>query len=264
MASVAVCVLWGACEPGMNERLGRVSRDPFEDIPVVRSFAEEYTILVRWNEDEAADEYYLYRAADDSVAPQYTLVYCGALRNYADRFVLSQAGERYVYRLGKRRGSRLFVDLTSPGKAGLGVVSADILEATEPNNTEPQATVIKDTALPAAMYFYESNATDGLTLYDEDWYCVDIPAHWKAQIKIDDAAPPPISSQTWYTFAQRGFPSQEITTTTPVEIANTTNEARRYVFRIFPNYALFRGMTAYAGGCGKFVYYTVRVLNLQQ
>jgi hypothetical protein len=106
--------------------------------------------------------------------------------------------------------------------------------------------------------------TDRVVIYDEDWYCVDIPAHWKAQIKIDDADPPP-GVQTWYSFGQRGFPTQDIPTALPVEIANTTNSMRRYYFRIFPHYSLFQSLTPSGGGggCGKFVYYTIRVLNLQ-
>jgi hypothetical protein len=257
----ALCL--AACEPGMNETLGRTTDDPFPEIPSVRPFVENYTIIVSWSSDEAADEYYLYRAADDSVASQYALVYRGPLQEYRDRFAISQAGERYLYRLGKRRGERLFVDLETPGKAGLGVVSEDSLGLYEPNNSEGEATVLSSAALPTNLYYYESNAIDHIVIYDEDWYCVDIPAYWKAQIKIDDTDPPPLSSQTWYTFAQRGFPSQDITMTTPVEIANTTNGMQRYFFRIFPKYSLFQTVTPYNGGCGKFVYYTIKVLNMQ-
>jgi hypothetical protein len=263
MAAGLFCLLCLAgCESGVNGTLGRTGDDPFPEIPLVSPFIEDYTIIVSWSADEAADEYYLYRAADDSVPPQYVLVYQGPLQDYRDSFIISQAGERYLYRLGKRQGEKLFVDLETPGRAGLGVVSEDNLGIYEPNNDEGGATLLSYTALPTNLYYYESNATDHITRYDEDWYCVDIPASWKAQIEIEDADPPPYSSLTWYTFTQQGFPSQDITTTTPVEIVNTTNGMRRYYFRISPNYSLFKGMTAYNGGCGKFVYYTIKVLSM--
>jgi hypothetical protein len=245
----------------MNEVLGRTTDDPFAEIPRAVSFAELYTVHLSWSQDEAADEYYLYRAYDDSLAPQYGLVYQGPLTGYRDRFTLSNAGERYLYRLGKRRGSRYFIDLATPGKAALGVVGDELLDRYEPNGMVYSATHLSSVTLGANSWYYASNTTDNVHLYDEDWYSVDIPAHWTAQILLNDLLLPDAGR---FKIALQNGNAVDITSGVEVEIKNTGNEAARFYFRIFPGWSAFSSTSPHSpgGGYGAFAPYDIRVYAL--
>ena len=271
---VAGCCALAACAAGMDGALGRTTVDPFEEIPAVTSFNGDFSIVISWKTDEAADGYYLYRAKDD-LNPQYRLVYTGPLTAYRDGFTPGNAEEAYLYRLGKRRGGRLFVDLAARGKAGLGVVSGSGRDRQEPNNTREQASPINDITLEANSWYYSSNTYDRISIYDGDWYRVAIPSHWTATVILKDLDPyvDPFtgagSSLNHFKIEKLGIGSEDIATNTPMEIKNTSNKAGIFYFRIYPNVATFENLYFNApplgsGGCGKFIRYTITVSEIRQ
>jgi hypothetical protein len=264
------CFILAACNMGMDNSLGRTPDDPFVEIPRVQSFNGNFSIVVSWSWDEAADEYYLYRAADD-LNPQYTLVYSGPLTEYEDFFTLPHEDQLYLYRLGKRRGEKLFVDLSTRGKAALGVVSGSRRDFSEPNDDREHATVLDITELFANSWFYGSNTWDDLNFYDEDWYCIDIPPHWVASIILTDLDSTfdftdidHFKIETW------GRGSEKIVSRFIKEIANPTNFQEWVYFRIYPDYAVFQQYhptqlplgSQVTGSCGKIIRYTIRVTRL--
>jgi hypothetical protein len=248
----------------MHESLSRTDRDPFYEIPQVLSFEERYAIIIRWPVDEAADEYLLYRAADNSInlSSSYSLIYRGTATEYHDQFVLSQNEQRYLYRLGKRRGGRYFVDLTTPGRAGLGVVENGIEDIFESNNHESKATLLSDVELQINSYYYESNAGDHITIYDEDWYCIDIPGNWTANIIQTDKAAPQHSNDTRFQIEVLGSVPEALPHSVDYSIINTGNQARRFYFRIFPRYSYFQESADMVGGCGQFMEYWLKISGM--
>ena len=256
-----VCLVLAACSLGMNDMLGRTTDDPFEEIPNVVSFNGDYSIMVSWSRDAAADEYYLYRAADN-IIPQYQLIYRGPLTEYKDTFSLTQDGYPYLYRLGKRRGQRRFEDLITPGKAALGIVSVSKRDDYEPNDTLAQATHLSYNELFANSWFYTSNTTDGISIYDDDWYCVDIPARWIAVITLNDIDALGNTDYSHFKLEIWGRGTVEIFSNRPKEIVNPSAYAQRIYFRLYADYAAFRyNYPMASGGSGRFIQYTIKVAN---
>jgi hypothetical protein len=243
----------------MYESLARTTRDPFEEIPRVRSFLELNTVLVSWDDDEASDEYYLYRA-EDSISPQYQLIYRGPGREYRDVFSLSDTGKKYLYRLGKRRGDRYFRDLLTPGKAALGVPEDDTIDKYEPNDTLGRAVPLGTITVIANSYYYLSNTADNISFHDEDWYWVDIPGHWTCQIVLNDVELMGGSTVRRFRLGLQNGPVEEITSNTEFAIYNPEDDAGRFYFRIFPAWDVFKSYSpSLSGGCGAFVPYEIKV-----
>ena len=261
------CCVLAACTMGMDGTLGRTTADPFEEIPAVASFIGDFSIAISWKKDEAADEYYLYRAKDE-LNPRYQLVYKGPLTAYRDVFALNNVEDVYLYRLGKRRGKKEFADLITRGKAGLGVVSGSRWDDYEPNNSVEQAAHLNDVKIQANSWYYSSNAYDALSVYDGDWYYIDIPSHWTATIVLNDLDPyvDPVtgagSSLNHFKIDKWGIGSEEIVTGLPKDIQNTTNKAGKFYIRIYPNISTFERL--YSNPCGKFIRYTIVVSTLKQ
>jgi len=256
------CFIPAACGMEMNGVLGRITADPFTEIPNARSFNGDFSIVISWSKDEAADEYYLYRAKDD-ITPVYQLVYKGPLTEYQDVFSLSQEESLYLYRLGKRRGQKLFADLVTRGQAALGVVSGSRRDVHEPNDAVEEATVLKETELYANGWYYASNTLDNVAIYDMDWYCIDIYPHWTAAIILTDLDVPAYSTNNHFFIEILNIGSEEIVSEAKKDITNPNNYPDRLYFRIYPNFAQFENYTLPSGGCGKFIRYTLRVAELR-
>jgi len=259
MLVLTACFAILDCNPGMDDILGRTTDDPFQDIPVVRSFNGDFSVIISWREDEAADKYFLYRAAD-ALNPEYDLIYEGSKTEYRDVFSLPQNEKLYLYRLGKKRGGKLFVDLTAHGKAGLGVVSGSQFDFQENNNSIADATLLGSNVLASNCWFYCSNYKDDISIYDEDWYYVNVPAHWKAIILLNDNNAVPGTQISHFKLEKRGIGSEDITSGFPVEIINNTDNAGALYFRIYPDFNTFKSQyTSASGGGGRFISYTINV-----
>ena len=266
----AGCFVLFTCSMGMDAVLGRTIYDPFEEIPNVRSFNGDRSIIISWTRDMAADEYYLYRAKDTPY-PDYEVVYKGFLDEYLDCFTVTDEGYRYLYRLGKRRGQKLFFDnpATTRGKAGLGVVHVSRRDSHEPNDDIQHATVLGTIKLEANSWLYGSNYLDNITLYDEDWYRVEIPANWNANIKLIELGME-VDASHFYIEIVGGSP-QPIVSNKTVPIVNNNNYPGWFYFRIYPNSSTIRLALEYQdkddnpagprGGYGVFIPYTIEVAN---
>ena len=267
MVVIVVSLIFTNCSNGMDSSLGRTVADPFQEIPRVRSFDGDRSIVISWSWDEAVDEYYLYRAKD-TPDPRYEIIYQGFLIEYHDnKFSLVDENYRYLYRLGKRRGNKLFVDLTTRGRAGMGVVQVSRRDSHEPNDDPQHATVLSSIRLEANSWLYGSNNFDGITLYDEDWYRVEIPANWTARIKLAEIGTIPDAAH--FNIEVVGSNPQEFIPREPVNIVNNNNHSAWFYFRIYPNYSTFRinyqddisDPNSPKGGYGAFISYTIEVIN---
>ncbi|MCL1812613.1 MAG: hypothetical protein FWG29_03735 [Treponema sp.] len=256
------------CSLGMYDVLSRTTNDPFPEIPHVRSFNGDRSIVIGWTRDEAADEYYLYRARDTPY-PDYELIYKGFLVEYRDNFTVADENYRFLYRLGKRRGNKVFADVPADtrGRAGLGVVYVSRRDVHEPNDDMYHATVLSTIKLEANSWLYGSNYLDNITLYDEDWYRVQIPANWTAGIKLIELGTT-VDAKHFNIEILGGNP-QPFTSNTVVPIVNNDNYSDWFYFRIYPNFSVFRLEPEYQdnnsdplgpkGGFGAFIAYTIEV-----
>jgi hypothetical protein len=206
------------CSQGLLPELDRVLRDPVASPPFVRSLDRELRIEVSWEADPAAEEYVLERA-EDSLLGAYTPVYRGTGTFYTDTDCRNQG--RYLFRLSKTRGSRLF----GPSSAVLGVASDTCRDELEPNDLEEQATELGDFQLRANLYYFR--ATPGLypgqVLQDFDWYSLDIPAQWGL---------PSGSEYTYLCFYQKAAVPIRVVNNQLVAVANPSPEARRILFKL--------------------------------
>lgn len=254
-------IAFASCSSPMYETLARTTNDPFFEAPRAQSFVKDFTIVLDWSSDEAADEYLLYRSRDD-IYPDYQIVYRGNALGYHDRFTVDHEGEKYLYRLAKRRGSRIFKNLEERGKAALGVVSGDLVDAFEPNDIFGKATALGYEKLYVNGYFFLSNTADNVGFYDEDWYRVEIRPKWKAQIILEDLEAPPYSTIQHFKIIKYQFGTETIATDSNFEIANPGNETILYYFRVSPDVDVYRNEAGMlSGGFGKFVRYTIRVAS---
>ena len=257
----AWCFSLLACSQGLNYPLGRTTDDPFPEIPTVRSFNGDYSIKISWTRDEAADMYRLYRKEDD-IFQQYQVVYEGRLTTFTDTsFTLLDEGKIYLYRLGKKRGEKWFVDLTTDGKTALGVATVNCPDSQEPNNEMEDATPLDIVVFSANCYFYSSNNQDSVSIFDVDWYYVDLPPHWRAEITLDDIDFINASLNNHFMIYSSGFGSVEFASGGIKFIENTTNSYDRFFFSIFPRKETFFSDHSFpSGGCGAFINYKIKVL----
>ena len=258
-----ICFLLISCSVGMNSILGRTIDDPFPEIPVVQSFNGDYSINISWSKDEAADMYYLYRASDD-LTPQYHLIYEGKQTKYQDIFSLPYDEKLYLYRLGKKRGQKLFVDLTTPGRTGLGVVSGTHIDSYEPNNSISQATELGIIELYSNCWLYMSNSRDGVCIYDEDWYYIDIPPRWKAVIILRDQNAIGSNNASHFKIETWLRGSREIASDSPIDISNPKDIPDRIFIRIYPDFSIFmvHHPIVSTGGYGAFIQYSIKISSL--
>jgi hypothetical protein len=259
---VAVCTL-AACEMGMHESLSRTDRDPYFEIPQVLSFRETYGIIIRWTADAAADEYILYRAPDESEDPTYSLIYRGTATEYHDVFSLDEVDDKYLYRLLKRRGGRIFnEEYQVRGKTGLGAVYGDIEDIQEPNNRAEDAAVLTYTWLESNSCYFQSNYQDNVSFYDEDWYKVFIPANCKADIVLHDWEVAALSGRNHFKMMKLNRDTREIEHRNPTALENYSNEDKWCYFAIVPNRETFEWVHDQAAGFGKFLAYNIRVSSI--
>ncbi|MDR2181294.1 MAG: hypothetical protein LBN92_01285 [Treponema sp.] len=259
--AVIAGIMSASCSSPMYETLARTTRDPFFEVPRAQSMVEDLAIVLDWRFDEAADEYLLYRSRDD-ICPDYRIVYRGNALVYHDRFAVERKGEKYLYRLAKRRGGRIFGNLEERGRAALGVVSGDRIDAFEPNDIFEKATPLGYEKLYANGYFFLSNTADNISFYDEDWYRVEIRPKWKAQIILEDLEAPPHSTIQHFMIVKYRFGTETIATDSNFEITNPGNETILAYFRVSPDVDVYQNeVDMVSGGFGKLVRYTIRVAS---
>ena len=238
-----------ACDPGMYQMLHRTIEDPRVVTPLVRSFIESNTIFISWGHDEGTDEFILERARDNPFL-HFEIIYRGTSLSFVDRGVESNA--RYIYRLSKRRGRKIFGP--SPGAFG---VSSVVVSDGYRNSTMAQAVRLESMDRIGNIYFFRSHC--GLEISDTDWFYIDIPAQRQAIITVFDFESPPGSTRShfrYYVYTRRENP---VVHDSHFYIENNGLATRRFFFKLFPARQEF--VPAGTPG-GNIVQYRVRLLGI--
>jgi hypothetical protein len=247
--------LAAGCSQGLLPQLDRVLRDPEPSPPRVSSLERELRIEVSWEADPAAEAFVLERTAD-SLVDAYTVVYRGTGTSYTDTDCQDQG--RYLYQLSKARGSRLF----GPSAAVLGVASDTCSDALEPNDGEAEATELGDFPRQANLYYFRAiPRPDPIeALRDADWYWLEVPPQWTANILITQAGLPQGSEYTYLCFYRKAATPIRVVNNELVAITNSTPEAQRICFELYLDPADFI-LDPTLGG-GTLVDYTVSLYSL--
>ncbi len=246
----ALSLALACCGDGLLDQMGRVLADPTPVTPHVASFESEYRIGVSWEPDEAAEKYVLEKA-DDAANPVYSVIYRGTATSFLDSDCADQ--RRYLYRLSKTRGDRLF----GPSGHTVGIGSAACRDQLEPNDEESGATTLEyDRA--ANLYFYRS--CDGAIVQDTDWYAVSVPPRRKANIVVTQNGLVGGAVDTFMYFYLKGSVPEVIVNNEAIPIANPAYETRIFLFRISPNPDEFIADPTLAGG--SFIDYVVSLLSI--
>ncbi|MCK4542792.1 MAG: hypothetical protein KAU17_11215 [Spirochaetales bacterium] len=238
-AFIILTVFLASCGDGLFFDMDRVNRDPVVSEPIARSFIDEYKIYLTWDEDEAADEYVLYRA-EDTAFSTYSIVYQGTDTAFTD----SDCGDekRYLYTLGKIKGQQLF----GPSEPVLGVGSSVCRDEHEENDCKNLAVPLLG-GLTANIFYYQDS--QGNSIEDIDWYSITIPPHMRANILIVQTSfigdPSQNSPMVFYLEGSDPYPIVS-DATNPVE--NLSNEEKTYLFRVSPDPSEFVSNPDLSGG----------------
>jgi hypothetical protein len=227
-AIAAIAIGTTSCGPGLVSDLLRPAADPQVSPPETESFAIENAVDLSWKPDPAADSYILERARD-TADPIFTAIYAGTGLSFTDTGGVSR--ERYLYRLGKIRGTRLF----GPSEGALGVFGPVRKDEHEPNGDEASATALSFER-DSNVYFYRSNS--GAIIEDIDWYAIDVPSRSRTLIVITQTTG--ISQGDlytlldWYVPGETGNPAI-VNDSSAREIINYDFKPKRKLIRISMN-----------------------------
>lgn len=207
--------------------LFRTLQDPFCDSPITNSDTLENTIFLNWQEDEACDKYYLMKSYDQP-GLNFTCVYEGSNTNYTDTNV--ESNSRYVYRLDKKRGNKLF-----KGKNYSYAYGANCRkDAYENNNTESNATFLEyDLTCNLSCVKYE---TEGVLHLDEDWFFVTVPPMRSAEIIISQKGleNTGVNAETQLNIQVIGEIEKPVAQKSGIILSNSSTNPTNIFFRVFP------------------------------
>ena len=212
--------------------------DPFQDVPVADSLSLEGTVYLSWESDECSDIYILQRSID-SASLNFTTVYEGTGTSYTDSNLTTDY--RYVYRLNKTRGSKIFYG----ENYAYGFCSSLRADSFEDNNDEKSATVLdydRICNLPCAKFI-----TDSYSLIDEDWFSITIPPVRTAEIIVSQSGlvNSTAGSATALLVQVSGFSAQAVLQQTGIQISNPSTEIKTFYFKIYPNVSGLFGADEY-------------------
>lgn len=224
---VYVCMLNSCYNNAFNEILFRNINDPFDDVPKADSLSKEHTVYLSWQEDDAADKYYLMRSFD-TVPLDWSCVYEGTATSYTDTDFMDN--EKYIYRLDKTRGSKYF----KGKKYGYGWSSGTIRDSCEPNDVPEKAAFLEYDRicnLPCVGF-----VTDNKEIIDEDWFYVTVPPMRQADIIVGqhNLTDTTRGAETNLRIQLSGLESQSVRHQTAYQIQNTTYETKNFYFKVFP------------------------------
>jgi len=223
-----------ACDGSFYLDLAALNQDPSVAKPSVQSFVIEREIHVEWPEDRATDTYVLYR--DDVSDPvQPTIIYEGTDLSFIDRDVT--VGRFYYYRLGKRRGQKLF----EPSDPVIAVGSDVRADEWEPNDVKDQAVTFRDGML-GNIYAYRDG--EGRRVVDVDYYKVTLPARTRLTIQVNGLSQ---FESNDLSFALEHKAPQPLNSGDEAPIVNEAMIEQTFAFRIIVNEENFFGDT----GSGK-------------
>jgi hypothetical protein len=250
VAIMAIAIGTTSCGPGLVSDLLRPAADPQVSPPETASFEVENAVDLSWKPDPATDSYILERARD-TADPCFSAIYSGTGLSFTDSGGVSR--ERYLYRLGKIRGNRLF----GPSEAALGVFGPVRKDEHEPNGDEASATALSFER-NSNIYFFRSNS--GAVIEDIDWYAVDVPSRSRTRILITQTTG--ISQGDlytlldWYVPGETGNPAI-VNDSSAREIINYDFKPKRKLIRISMNSS--RCMADYTLEGGTMVNYVIKL-----
>lgn len=221
-----LCIL-GCNTNVFQDELFRTTRDPIDEIPSIDSLSRERTISLSWNEDNGADLFRLMRAADNNNLI-FKCVYEGTELNYIDNNL--KDNERYIYRLDKIRGEKIF-----RGKNyAFGYSSVCTEDDCEPNNSKTNATLLDydlTCNLPCVSYI-TNNKSD----IDCDWFYVIIPPYKNVEIIItqkglqDNSLHP----ETYLYLQVDKQTCEKVVQAGAYILSNSGYESKKVFFKIYP------------------------------
>ena len=220
------------CISGCNtnvfqEELFRTTADPVDETPLIDSLSRERTISISWHEDNGADYFRLMRSPDNPTL-SFKCIYEGTDINYIDKNF--NDNERYVYRLDKIRGTKLF-----KGKNyafGYSAVCAE--DECEPNNSQTNATLLEydlTCNLPCVSYI-TNNESD----IDCDWFYVNIPPYRNVEIIITqkDLQDQSILAETYLYIQEDKKTCEKVFQSGVHVLKNSGYEPKKVYFKIYP------------------------------
>lgn len=205
----------------------RTPQDPFYDTPSADSMKLEHTVFLEWNNDPAADTFRLMKSFDQNEL-SFECIYEGTENSYIDTELLDSC--KYVYRLDKVRGSKIFKGNTY----AYGWSSDCRKDNYESNDLEQNASFLEYDLicnLPCAGFI-----TDSKEILDEDWFYVTIPPMRQADIIVGqhNLSDSRTGAETNLRIQLAGLESQNISHQIAYAIKNTSYETKNFYFRIFP------------------------------
>lgn len=221
---MALCLLFSSCSDVFADYALRTYSDPADEVPSADSFREENTVFLDWKEDEGADEYFLYRAVDHQTL-NFQLVYRGTGLSYRDTDLNTLS--RYVYRLDKSRGTRLFCG-THLAHAYASQVRRD---SCEPNDDMSHARHLESDFLYLNSYYGIYH--DDYTVRDEDWFFVTVPPRRKAEIVLEQKDLSAGARDTDFFYLVPGNSPCSVSQNIAFDIPNEAYEARKIYFKIY-------------------------------
>ncbi len=232
---LAFVLVTAGCSGGLYDAMGEETDVPVVVVPDVDPFAVEDQITISWGADNAADTYLLYR--DNVPEPDTpTLVYEGVDLNYIDTAVTTNG--MYYYRLGKRRGTRVF----GPSEYVYAVATGVREDESEPNDAQETAAPFSD-GLQATLHAFQDGFDNRLT--DEDWYEVEVAANTRMIIQFTDYQG---LANGEVRVLLLGESSQLLNVNETLQIENYEARDRTFFFRVAVDEANFFGAPGIAGG----------------
>lgn len=214
-----------SCVNQLAESFLRTYDDPFYDVVLADSLTKEKTIYLSWNADNASDSFYLMRSLDQKKLI-FDCIYEGKQTHYEDTALDDY--NCYVYRLDKKRGTKLF-----SGKDFSYGFSSDVRnDRSENNDTKENATFLEYDLvcnLPCIKFI-----TKDFTQIDEDWFYVVVPPRRKAEIVINQMSPFPSSSITTLCYMIPSEKTRSVIQDVAFQICNSSYETQKMYFKISP------------------------------
>lgn len=222
---LSTLLLFSCSDNAFQEMLFRTTDDPFQDVPAADSLSLEHTVFLTWKEDEGCDTFFLMKSYDQPVL-DFTCIYEGTATEYTDKNL--PYGDRYVYRLDKKRGTAYFT-----GESYAYGYSSDCRrDSLEPNDIEDMATRLDDDLicnLNCVCY-----NTDNQEAMDCDWFYIELPPKRAAEIVIEQqGVGEQENTNLMFQCAERE--PVKVTCGDALRIDNPYFEARKFYFRVYPD-----------------------------
>ena len=230
-----------SCSGGFLATAARGSADPVIAKPDVLCFRQSRVVEISWEKDDAADEYILERALDiDTLGDpvSYNVLYRGPATSYKDIFAVDN---RYLYRLAKTRGERLF----GPSDPVLAFSTMNTMDGFEPNDEQGRATPLSYRC-DANIHFYKSGTGEVST--DVDWYWLDVPMRSTTYLYIDQGFPAANSGDPTKLWYSTGLAGDIVKQDVDIPFTNGHDFPVRMYLAVYTDASTALGQTSSGGG----------------